>query len=309
MAPLHGEPGGTSPLRGEHDETAPGRGASRRAEPLDLLRDGHDLLSPLERGQIRFIRKSLEPGALNTSLRWLQRVVGSSWIEACIRNLRHVQGADRLPRFDPSQSYVLVSNHRSFFDLYVVTGYLVKRGLPHRILFPVRSNFFYDHPMGPLVNGVMSFFAMYPPVFRDRKRQGLNLAGIEEVARLLRRGGVFVGLHPEGARNKGEDPYALLPAQSGVGRIIHRAQVPVIPVFVHGLSNDIVQQIGSNATRTGRKVIVSFGRPVDYTDLFREPASPRVFRRVSERALEAIAALGQEERILRAQLEPEGKTR
>src|SRR5882672_12239540 len=79
---------------------APGRGASRRAEPLDLLRDGEDLLSPLERGQIRFIRKSLEPGALDTSLRWLQRTVGANWIEASIRNLRHVHGVDRLPPFD-----------------------------------------------------------------------------------------------------------------------------------------------------------------------------------------------------------------
>ncbi|WP_394840466.1 1-acyl-sn-glycerol-3-phosphate acyltransferase [Pendulispora rubella] len=198
---------------------------------------------------------------------------------------------------------MLVSNHRSFFDLYVVTGYLVKRGLPHRILFPVRSNFFYDHPLGPVVNGVMSFFAMYPPVFRDRKRQGLNLAGIEEVASLLRRGGVFVGLHPEGARNKGDDPYALLPAQSGVGRIIHRARAQVIPVFVNGLTNDIVRQIGSNVTRTGRKVVVAFGAPVDFGGLLEEAPSPRVFRRVSERACEAIAALGDQERAIRGRLE------
>jgi len=284
------------------EEIARDRNVARRTEPLDLLRAGAGLLSPLERGQIRFIRKSLRPGPLDTTLRWLQRTIGANWIEASIRNLRHVHGLDRLPPFDSAKSYILVSNHRSFFDLYVVTGYLVKRGLPHRILFPVRSNFFYDHPLGPFVNGVMSFFAMYPPVFRDRKRQGLNLAGIEEVAQLLRRGGVFVGLHPEGARNKGDDPYALLPAQSGVGRII-RAGVPVIPVFVHGLTNDIVQQIGSNVTRTGRKVVVAFGKPVDFGDLLDAPPSPRVFRRVSERARDAIAALGDEERAVRARLE------
>ncbi|WP_394826174.1 lysophospholipid acyltransferase family protein [Pendulispora albinea] len=284
-------------------EIAQPRGASRRTEPLDLLREGEGLLSPLERGQIRFIRKSLEPGNLDSSLRWLQRHIGANWIEASIRNLRHVYGTERMPRFDPAKSYVLVSNHRSFFDLYVVTGYLVKRGLPHRILFPVRSNFFYDHPFGPVVNGVMSFFAMYPPVFRDRKRQGLNLAGIDETASLLQRGGVFVGLHPEGARNRTDDPYTLLPAQSGVGRIIHRARATVIPVFVHGLGNAIVSQIASNATRTGRKVVVVFGRPLELDDLFKEAPSPRAFRRVSERARDAISALGEEERALRAQLE------
>jgi 1-acyl-sn-glycerol-3-phosphate acyltransferase len=64
----------------------------------------------------------------------------------------------------------LVSNHRSFFDLYVVTGYLVKRNMPHRLVFPVRANFFYDRRLGLFVNGVMSFFAMYPPLFQRRKK-------------------------------------------------------------------------------------------------------------------------------------------
>ena len=263
------------------------------------------LLSPLERRQIDFIRRSLEKGPLDTSLRFMQRAVGANWIEACIKNLRHVHGAERLPAFRADQSYVIVSNHRSFFDLYVVTAFLVKRGLlPHRILFPVRSNFFYDHPLGPAVNGIMSFFAMYPPVFRDRKRAGLNLAGIEELARLLRRGGFFAGLHPEGARNKSDDPYALLPAQSGVGRIIHRAKVPVIPVFIHGLINDFVKQIASNATRTGRKVVVVFGEPVDFGGLLEGGGNPRVYRQISERSLEAIRALGDEERAIRSPLEP-----
>ena len=69
-----------------------------------------------------------------------------------------------------AKSYIVVSNHRSFFDLYVVTAYLVKRGMPHRLMFPVRSQFFYDKRVGLVVNGLMSFFAMYPPVFRERAR-------------------------------------------------------------------------------------------------------------------------------------------
>jgi len=265
--------------------------------PVDL-----EQLTPLERFHVRFIQKSLAPGPLDRSLRWMQRYVGANWIEACIRDLRRVHGLDRLPAFDPSTSYILVSNHRSFFDLYVVTAYLVKRNiLKHRILFPVRSNFFYDHPLGFFVNGAMSFFAMYPPVFRDKKRAALNLDGIEEIARILRAGGVFVGLHPEGARNKTDDPYALLPAQSGVGRIIHRAKVPVLPVFINGLGNDLVKQVSSSFARTGDPVNVVFGRPVDFEGLLEEPGSPRTYKRVSERALAAVAELGREERALRSE--------
>jgi len=267
---------------------------------LDLLEVGKDELTPLEQFHIRFIRKSLERGPLDSSLRFLQRHVGANWMEQSIKNLRHVHGEERLPKLSEHDSFVIVSNHRSFFDLFVVTAYLVKRGLPHRILFPVRANFFYDKALGFLVNGMMSFFAMYPPVFRERKRASLNLAGIDETIRILRKGGSFIGLHPEGTRNLGQDPYQLLPGQPGVGRIIHGSRVTVLPVFINGLGNDIVKQVGSNYTKTGGPVNVVFGAPVDFGDLLDRPGSPRTYREISQRACDAITALGQEEKKIRA---------
>ena len=289
-----GHSNGTSP------RTRPSEPGQADEPELDMLETAGDLLSPLERFQIRFVRRTLQHGRLDSTLRWFQRTIGQGWINHSIRNLLHVHGLERLPELDVRESYVLVSNHRSFFDLYVVTAYLVARGLPHRILFPVRSNFFYDHPLGMVVNGAMSFFAMYPPVFRDRKRQALNLAGIDEVARLLRVGGAFVGLHPEGTRNKDGDPYQLLPAQAGVGRIIHKARVTVLPVFIHGLVNSIPEQVVTNATKRGEPVHMVFGAPVDFGRLLDAPGSGRTFRRISELAREAIVALGDEERAHRA---------
>jgi 1-acyl-sn-glycerol-3-phosphate acyltransferase len=268
----------------------------------DLLDFGEEQLSPIERWQISFIRDSFSPGLLDRTIRTLQRHVGANWIEYSIRNLRQVHGLDRLPAFDPNKSYLCVSNHRSFFDLYVVTAYLVKRGMPHRLVFPVRSNFFYDRRAGFVVNGMMSFFAMYPPVFRERHRASLNLASLDEVTSLLRRGGTFVGLHPEGMRNKTDDPYALLPGQGGVGRIIQASRATVIPVFVNGLGNDIVRQVTSNYTRRGDPVTVVFGKPVDFGDMLDAPPSPRLHRKISEHTLDVIRALGAEERAIRATL-------
>ena len=266
---------------------------------LDLLTLGAESLTPLERAQIRFIRASLRPGPLNGTIRFLQRTVGQWWILAATSNLRHVHGIDRLPAWDPASSVIVVCNHRSFFDMYVVTAELVARGLPYRLLFPVRSNFFYDSPLGPAVNGAMSFFAMYPPIFRDRKRAALNLAGLDELAALLRRGGFFVGLHPEGTRNKGDDPYTLLPAQGGVGRVVHKARVPVVPVFVNGLGNDIVKQVRSNATRSGTPIHAVFGAPIDFGPLLEVSGSPRTYKKIADRCVEAIAELGREERAIR----------
>jgi 1-acyl-sn-glycerol-3-phosphate acyltransferase len=272
-------------------------------ERPDLVALGDERLSWLERRQIAFVRRTFEPGFVDRTIRKLQRVIGSTWIHHFTKHLRFVYGMERLPRLDKRKSFILVSNHRSFFDLYVITGHLVRLGLKHRIVFPVRAKFFYDSPLGLFVNGVMSFFAMYPPIFRDRKKLFLNPASLDELGWLLARGGMLAGLHPEGMRNLSDDPYSFLPAQRGVGRIIHAAKVPVIPVFINGLINDLPRQIGSNFDGTGRRIVVVFGAPVALGELLAAPSSPKVHQAIADRTLDAIAELGREEREHRTTLE------
>ena len=267
----------------------------------DLIREGGERLSRLERLNIGAVRRTFEPGPVDRAVRFCQRHIGAEWITTVTRNLLHVHGLERLPPLDPGKSYICASNHRSFFDLYVVTGYLVKWGMPHRLVFPVRSDFFYDSPLGLLVNGLMSFLAMYPPIFRDRARAALNLVGLDELAWMLRRGGTFLGMHPEGTRGRGDDPYDLLPAQSGVGRLIHKSGAAVLPVFVNGLLNDLPRQVTSNYDGTGVPVHIVFGTPVDYGELASQRGSPRVYRAIAEQTRSAIIELGREERAHRLQ--------
>lgn len=266
-----------------------------------MIREGGDRLSRVERLTIGAVRATFEPGPIDRAVRFCQRHIGAEWITTVTRNLLHVHGLDRLPELDPAKSYICASNHRSFFDLYVITGYLVKHGLPHRLVFPVRSDFFYDSPLGLVVNGLMSFLAMYPPIFRDRGRAALNLTGLDELAWMLRRGGTFLGMHPEGTRGKGDDPYELLPAQPGIGRLIHRSGVTVLPVFVNGLLNDLPRQVTSNYDGTGVPVHIVFGKPLDYGALSSQRGSPRVYRSIAEQTLSTIAELGREERVYRLQ--------
>lgn len=272
-------------------------------ERPDIARSGAERLSWLERVIIRFVRGTFRRGLVDQTIRALQHSVGSTWIHHCTKHLRHMHGIERLPVLEMGQSYILVSNHRSFFDLYVIFGDLVRRGLKHRIVFPVRSTFFYDNPIGLLVNGFMSFFAMYPPLFRERKKLILNPTALDELSWLLRRGGMMCGIHPEGTRKKDDDPYTFLPAQRGVGRIIQGARVPVIPVFINGLINDLPRQVQSNFDGSGRSIHVVFGAPIDFEGLLDEPAGARTEQRIADRTLEAIGQLGQEERRLRAELE------
>ena len=259
-------------------------------------------ISRLEYLQMRAIRRTLEPGNVDRTFRWLQRTVGVFWITQATRRLHRVHHIERLRPLYPDKSFILVSNHRSFFDLYVLTAELLRWGMRQRIVFPVRSNFFYDTPAGFVVNGVMSFFAMYPPLFRDKRRTSLNALGLDELAGLLKSGETLVGIHPEGRRNPGTDPYELLPAKSGVGRLIHAARgVAVVPVFTNGLLPDnLPQQIRSNFDGTGIPIHSVFGAPIDFGSALDEPPSPRLFARLSAMCLDAVRKLGDEEKALRA---------
>lgn len=268
----------------------------------DLLQTAGNRLSRVERAQIRLVRSTFRHGLVDRVIRTCQRAIGSTWIHHCTKHLRHTYGLERIGNLDPGKSYILVANHRSFFDLYVVTAELVRRNLPHRIVFPVRSKFFYDKPFGWLVNGVMSFFAMYPPIFRDRRRLALNLTSLAELAWLLRTGGYLAGIHPEGTRNQGEDPYSFLPAQRGVGKVIQESNATVLPVFVNGLVNNLVSQVKGNFDGTGDPICIVFGAPVDFSDLTNQSGSAREQKLIAERCLEAIGALSQEERAYRSQL-------
>jgi 1-acyl-sn-glycerol-3-phosphate acyltransferase len=289
--------GALSPL-----DSAPAPVESAASRP-DLIAAGRGKLRPMERAIIRFVRRTFEPGLVDRAIRGCQRAIGSTWIHHFTKHLRHVHGLERLPPLAADQSFILAANHRSFFDLYVVVAELVRRGLPHRIVFPVRAQFFYTRPLGLFVNGVMSFFAMYPPIFRERQRLALNVTSLGELSWLVRRGGVMCGIHPEGQRNKDSDPYKLLPAQRGVGRVIHDTRAPVIPVFVNGLINDLPRQVRSNFDGTGTAIVVVFGAPVDFGELLDERGNQKTYQAIADRVLAAVSALGAEEGAIRAELE------
>lgn len=269
-------------------------------ERPDLLAAAKSRLSFVERLVLRIVRSSLRPGWFNSTLRWLQRTVGQWWIHHSTKHLRHVVGLDRLPDLDGPGSVIVVANHRSFFDLYVVTAELIRRGMTKRIVFMVRGRFFYDSLLGLVVNFLMSFLAMYPPVFRERKKAAFNPLALSELSWLLRRGGIFAGLHPEGTRKRDDDPYTFLPAKPGVGRVIQAARVPVVPVFVHGLCNDLVKQVRGNFDGSGMPIAIVFGKPIEFGDLLEQEPGQKTHLQIANRCMDAISELGQEERTLRA---------
>jgi hypothetical protein len=76
----------------------------------------------------------------------------------------------------------------------------------------------------------------------------------------------------------------------------------VIPAFINGLGNDLVKQVAGNFTRKGEKIIVVYGPPIDFGDLFDQPPTAKTFRAIAEKTLEVIGQLGQEEKAIRASM-------
>ena len=262
------------------------------------------VLRPMERLAWRVTRRMNE-GRWKKFWTFCQRTVGMSWIRLCTYNLMRVHGLENFEAASPERPVLLAANHRSFFDMYVVSAELFRRtkGRPKKLFFPVRGRFFYESPPGMIVNWLMGWWSMYPPFFAagsnpiPEKRE-FDKYSFRALVALCREGrGNLVGFHPEGTRNKDADPYTLLPPKPGIGRLIKEAEPQVVPVFVAGLSNDLPRQILGNWTR-GEPIRVHFGPPLDISQFRERRDGLRTYKEISEFVMSKIAELAERDREL-----------
>ena len=267
-----------------------------------LTEDDLASLDGFERAALRvgsFVNSS--PRVKRAATRFNEAVT-SRWMTLVSARRMHLLGIDHMTGLEPDRGVLLAANHRSFFDMYMVLTHLTKHvDWCERAFFPVRSAFWYDHPLGVLINAVASAMSMYPPVYRETEKRGVTRSGLDFLATELQKRGTVVGIHPEGTRNKGDDPYALLPPEQGFGRVVLGAKPIVVPVFVNGMTNDFVTECRSTLDGTGGPIIISFGAPVDFGELIEaDPQRLRAQIAIGKRVLEEIAKLA--ERRARAEL-------
>ena len=257
-------------------------------------------LSRFERAAFRIADALAAPKLTPLSANWNSVVMGAL-IYSCGSRRFDIHGLENLARFGKKDSILLVANHRSFFDFFTITALLYWRtNLTKRIFFPVRQNFFYDHPLGPAVNFAMSGMRMFPPVMRDKDKKAFNTYSVARCIEELNRPeiGTVLGIHPEGTRNKGDDPYAFLPAQPGTGRIaLGATRAHVIPVFVLGMGQSITGEWRMNwGAPEQHPVDVYFGAPIDFSDLRPKANMLTTQKRAADRCLDAIKVLADAQR-------------
>ena len=257
-------------------------------------------LTRLERASFRLADLLASPSLTPLSANWNSVVMGAL-IWSCGGRRFEIHGLENLAPFGKKDSILLVANHRSFFDFFTITALLYWRtSLTKRIFFPVRQNFFYDHPLGPAVNFAMSGMRMFPPIMREKEKKGFNTYSVARCIEELDRPdiGTVLGIHPEGTRNKSDDPYQFLPAQPGVGRIaLGSTRAHVIPVFVLGMAQSIPGEWRKNIFQADTTPVdLYFGKPIDFSDLRPKANMITAQKRAADRCLDSIKVLADQQR-------------
>lgn len=237
-------------------------------------------------------------------LSWPRWIVGTAWVEFVTSRLCTDSGFESFAGLDRSRGVLVVANHRSFFDLFVISARLYRKFGNHRyICFPVRSTFFYSSPFGLSVNLPVAQAAMYPPIFREKEKRELNRFSMDLLVELLRDPAYMIGFHPEGTRNQGPDPYTLLRGKPGTGELIHRGHPHVIPIFLQGFPR--FAWFGAIQNRLPRRfrptwVHMVMGAPMDFSAEQALEGTPEVYQRIADKVMAELHALGQRERVERA---------
>ena len=158
-----------------------------------------------------------------------------SWFYFKAFHRLEVHGIKNVPQ---SGSFILASNHSSFFDPPALGC-----RLPRNLHYFARDSLFF-WPLGVLISNLNSI-----PVNRSQ----LDIATLKRVLKVLK-GGDPLLLFPEGTRstdgNLGE-------GKKGIGLLLAKSQVDVLPARVTG-GNKVLGK-GMLFPRIGRKLVVEYG--------------------------------------------------
>ena len=186
------------------------------------------------------------------------------------------RGVDNLPKTGP---FILACNHISFVD-----SLFMPLVCPRAVVFLGKADYF--------DKARTRWFFKATGVIPVRREGGSSseaaiLAGI----RALREGHV-VGIYPEGTRSPDG---RLFRGKTGVARMALEAQVPIVPVAVHGTEE--VMPLEAKMPRLSGRPTVTFGKPLYFDRYHDRPKDRFVLRTVTDEVMYEIMMLSGQEYV------------
>ncbi|WP_297890095.1 lysophospholipid acyltransferase family protein [Sulfurihydrogenibium sp.] len=157
----------------------------------------------------------------------------------------NVEGVENIPL---EGGCILASNHRSHLDPPVINTIS-----PRPVIFLAKKELFEVPVLGWFIKKAGAI-----PVKRDSR----DTATIKKSIQLLKEGYV-IGIFPEGTRAR---PGEFRKPQPGVGYLIEKAKVPVIPILIEG--TDKVLPVNSKLPKLFKyNIDVKIGKPIRFEGL------------------------------------------
>lgn len=191
-----------------------------------------------------------------------------------------IDGEEILDRF-PEGAFVTVSNHPFGALDGIALIYLISSRRPaYRVMVNMILNKI--SAMRP------NFIAVDQSASADPAKRAVSVAGIRQALRQLKEGEP-VGFFPAGAMSKTtlRDGLQDRPWQQSILQIIHRAKVPVIPIYFHGSNSRWFNFLGHACwparslrlpaevfRKTGTEMHISIGRPISADEQAAHGESP-----------------------------------
>lgn len=209
---------------------------------------------------------SADPMVFDRRLRsWSGRLLEQARVDLDVRGREHV---------NPNQSYVVMSNHQSHYDIPILF-----QALPELRLRMIAKRELFRIPIWAAAMRRAGFVAI------DRSDRS-QARGALKAARDLLAEGVSVWIAPEGTRSRNGRLGEFRP---GGFVLALDAAAPILPVAIDGSWQ--IHAAGSRRIRTGRSVTVTIQPPIDVEAFTRERV-PELIARVREAILHGLPSSG-----------------
>jgi 1-acyl-sn-glycerol-3-phosphate acyltransferase len=270
------------------------------ADPTFPPADALEPLTLFERAAVR-IAAAQNRGAAKRLWTRVGRQTGARIVNGTVRSARRIDGWEHIEGADHTRPLLILANHRTTFDFFVISALLYEAAPWMTAMhFPVRSRHCYESLGGVAVNQFGACWSAFPPFWRRADTAASDNWALDLLAHWCKDGGPgrVIGFHPEGTRYRdAPDPWALLPAQPGIGKLIHTAQPQAIPVFITGLKPTMAAQWRDVRAGTA-SVRLRFGAPIDFSSFVAAPARARTYVEIGRHVMATIAGLAAEDRAL-----------